>query len=136
MVIITYIAFVLLILYIRQFDFPWFGGYWNIVAVTASNLLIAGLVFRYIYRGKKLDPHQAYEDRRRSIEILVKIMVFVSIASTLFIALIVVLAALDLRNLQPIIQSLFFQLMAVVCFQASRIDYINFAVYKEDRVVA
>ncbi len=131
MAIITYIAFILLVLYIRQFEFPWFGGYWNIVVVTTFNLFFAGIILRFMY-GKKLNPHQAYEDRIRQIEIIVKILVLASIASTMFIALSIVFAALDLRHLQPIAQSLFFQLLAVICFQAYRIDYTNFEVYKED----
>ena len=131
---ITYIAFVLLVLYIRQFDFPWFGGYWNIVGVTIVNLCFAGIIFRYMY-GKKLNPHQAYEDRMSQIETIVTILVFVSIAATLFIALNVVLAALELRDLQPIVQSLYFQLLAVICFRAYRIDYKNYDVYKEDPLV-
>ena len=135
MAIITYVGFVLLILYIRQFEFPWFGGYWNIVGVTAINLCFAGIILRYMY-GKKLNPHQAYEDRIRHIETIVKVLVFTSIAATMFIAINVVLAALDLRNLQPIAQSLYFQLLAVICFQAYRIDYTNFEVYKEDPLVA
>ena len=85
---------------------------------------------------KKLDPHQAYEDRMRHIEIIVKILVFTSIAATVFVAISVVLAALDMRNLQPIAQSLYFQLLAVICFQAYRIDYRNFEVYREDPLVA
>ncbi len=135
MAIITYVGFVLLILYIRQFEFPWFGGYWNIVGVTAINLCFAGIILRYMY-GKKLNPHQAYEDRIRHIETIVKVLVFTSIAATMFIAINVVLAALDLRNLQPIAQSLYFQLLAVICFQSYRIDYKNFEVYKEDPLVA
>jgi len=135
MAIITYIAFILLVLYIRQFEFHWFGGYWNIVGVTTINLCFAGIILRYMY-GKKLNPHQAYEDRIRHIEIIVKILVFTSIAAAMFIAITVVLAALDLRNFQPIAQSLYFQLLAVICFQAYRIDYTNFEVYKEDPLVA
>ena len=135
MAIITYVGFVLLILYIRQFEFPWFGGYWNIVGVTAINLCFAGIILRYMY-GIKLNPHHAYEDRIRHIETIVKVLVFTSIAATMFIAINVVLAALDLRNLQPIAQSLYFQLLAVICFQAYRIDYTNFEVYKEDPLVA
>ncbi len=135
MAITTYIAFVLLVLYIRQFDFPWFGGYWNIVAVTSLNLLIAGIILWCMY-GKTLNPHQAYQDRIRHIEILVKILVFVSIAATMSIALSVVLAALDLRNLQPIARSLYCQLLAVICLRAYyRNYYINFEVYKEDPLV-
>ena len=87
--------------------------------------------------GKKLNPHQAYEDRIRHIEIIVKILVFVSIAATMFIALSVVLAALDLRHLQSIAQCLYFQLLAVICLQGYyRSDYTkHFEVYKEDPLV-
>ena len=136
MAIITYIAFILLVLYIRQFEFPWFGGYWNIVIVTAFNLFFAGIIFWYMY-GKKLNPHQAYEDRIRHIEIIVKMLVFLSVAATMFIALSVVLAALDLRHLQSIAQCLYFQLLAVISLQGYyRSDYTkNFEVYKEDPLV-
>jgi hypothetical protein len=72
MAIFVYVAFILFVLYIRQFEFPWFGGYWNIFGVTAMNLFLAGMIFRNMY-GKKLDPHQTYEDRKRKIEINVKI---------------------------------------------------------------
>ena len=41
---ITYIAFILLIAYVRRFDFPWFGGYLNVVGVTAVNLCFANLL--------------------------------------------------------------------------------------------
>ncbi len=136
MAIITYVAFVLLVLYIRQFEFPWFGGYWNIVVVTAANLFFAGIILWYMY-GKKLNPLQAYQDRTKHIELMVKIVVFTSIAGTLFIALNVILAALDLRHLQPIAQCLYLQLLAVICLQAYyRSDYTkHFEVYKEDPAV-
>ena len=117
MAIITYVAFVLLVLYIRQFEFPWFGGYWNIVTVTAANLFFAGVGSWYMY-GQKLNLHQAYQDRMKHIELMVKILVFTSIAATMFIALSVVLAALDLRHLQSIAQCLYLQLLAVICLQA------------------
>ncbi len=71
----------------------------------------------------------------RQIGTIVTILVFVSIAATLFIALAVVLSALDLRHLQPIAQSLYFQLLAVICFQADRTDTINFEVYRADPLV-
>ena len=53
--VITYIAFVLVILYIRQFDYEWFGGYINIAGITAMNALFAGIVLWNMY-GKKLNP--------------------------------------------------------------------------------
>lgn len=53
----TYVAFVVLVLYIRQDPFPGFAGYWNIAVMTAGNLCFAGFAFRNLY-GKKVDPHQ------------------------------------------------------------------------------
>jgi len=129
--VFVYFAFIALILYIRQFEFPWFGGYWNIVGVTASNLIFAGIIFWNLY-GKKIDPYQAYEDRKKQIELIVNQMVFMSIATTTFIAIEVVLASLDLRTLQPTVKSLYFQLLAVIGSRTLRIDNLNFDVYKED----
>ena len=128
---LVYFAFIGLILYVRQFDFPWFGGYWNIVGVTASNLFFAGIIAWNLY-GRKQDPYQAYEDQKRQIELVAKQMVFMSIAATAFIAIEVILASLDLRDFQPTAQSLYFQLIAVICLRTLRIDNINFEVYKVD----
>ncbi len=80
MAIITYVAFVLLVLYIRQFEFPWFGGYWNIVIVTAANLFFAGIMFWYMY-GKKLNPLQAYQDRMKHIELISSVPTFGTLIS-------------------------------------------------------
>lgn len=127
--ILIYVAFIVLMLYIRQFDFPWFGGYWNIFAITLANLFFAGVVIWHMY-GKKRDPYQSYEDRTRQITLVTKQMVFMSIAATLFVALIVILASLDLRNLQPTVMSLYFQLITALGFRTLRIDTLNFDVYK------
>jgi len=129
----TYVAFVVLIVYIRQFDFPWFGGYWNIAGVTGLNLFLASIVFWHMY-GKKLNPHQSDEDRRRQIEVAARVMLFTSIAATVSIALSVVLAALDLRSFEPVARSLYFQLLAAICLQVYyRSDLTrNFEVYKNE----
>lgn len=128
--IFVYFAFIGFILYVRQFEFPWFGGYWNIVIVTAGNFFLAGIIFWHLY-GKKRDPYQSYEDRIRQMAVIVKQVVFISIAMTMYVVIIVLLASLDLRNLQPTVLSLYLQLVAVIGFQTLRIDTINFEVYKE-----
>ena len=133
--IFVYVAFVGFIIYIRQFEFSWFGGYWNIFGITAVNLFFAGIIAQNLY-GKKKDPYQAYEDRITYIELNVKILVFLSIMGPLFVATAIALHALDLQDLTPISISLFFQLMAIIGFRAFRIDNINFEVYKEDPLVA
>jgi hypothetical protein len=132
--IFVYFAFIGFILYVRQFEFPWFGGYWNIVIVTAGNIFFAGIIFWHLY-GKKMDPYQAYEDRIRQIALTVKKVVFISIAVTLYLVIIVLLASLDLRSLQPTVLSLYLQLVAVIGFRTLQIDTINFEVYKEDVLV-
>ena len=42
--IFVYVGFVVLILYVRQFGFPWFGGYFNIAGMTTVNLAFAGII--------------------------------------------------------------------------------------------
>ena len=128
---LVYVAFIVLIIYIDQFEFSWFGGYWNIVGTTAINLVFAGVVIWKMY-GKKLDPHQAYEDRIRHIEVTVKTLLLISIVATLFLAITIVLASLDLRNFEPIAVSLYLQLIVVLGLRNYRIDNIDFEVYKEE----
>lgn len=129
--IFAYVGFVLLILYVRQFEFPWFGGYSNIAVITGVNLMFAGIIARNLY-GKKQDPYQAYEDRTRQIGIALRGLVWTSILATGFVALSIGLAASDLRHLQPISLSLYFQVLALITFRATRIDDVNFEVYRED----
>jgi hypothetical protein len=128
---LVYFAFILFVYYINQFEFPWFGGYWNIAGITAGNIFFAAIIFWNMY-GKKTDPFQAHEDRLRQIELIVKQMVFISIVMTIYVTIVVSLSALDLRSLQPAVRSLYFQLIAVISLWSLRIDNINFTVYKED----
>ena len=131
----VYLAFVLFIIYVDQFDFPWFGGYVNIVAITVANLFFAGIVAWNVYR-KNPNPYQATGDRLRQNELLAKIMVFFSVATTLSVATSITLACFELRHLEPLAISLFFQLLAVVNFRAFRIDNVDFEVYRADPAVA
>lgn len=129
--IATHLAFVALVLYVRQFDYPWFGGYWNITILTLGNLFLLAVAVRQV-QGRKLNPHQALDDRLRSIKTVVHIAVFVSIAVNLFVGFNISLAAFDLRALQPAVQSLFFQLLAVLSFRIYLVQHSNFDVYKAE----
>jgi len=130
-----YVAYVFFILAVRQFDFPWFGGYWNIVGITVINLMcVAGIVQGL--RARSCDPYQATADRRRRTGFVVRIAVFTSIAATLSVTLSIVLAMLELRPFVPVAKSLYFSLLAVVMFQQFRIDGVDFEVYREERVAA
>ncbi len=130
LVVLVYGAFIVFIHYVRQFEYPWFGGYLNIVGITVSNLFLAGIVFWNLY-GKKRDPYQTYEDRKKQIKLVAKQMAAVSIVATLYITMEIVLASLDLRHLQPMSKSIYFQLITMICFRTLQIENMNFEVYKE-----
>ncbi len=129
--VLVYLAFIAFVVYMRQFEYPWFGGYENVAVMTGMNLFLAGILLWNIY-GKKQDPYQAYEDRKRHIDHFAKQMVFVSISATLFGIIQVVIKAIDLDDFDPMIMSLYFQLIAVISLRAIRIDKIDFEVYKSD----
>lgn len=129
--VVVYFAFILFIVFINQFDFPWFGGYANVVGVTMLNLIFVGIIVWNLF-GKKLDPYQAHEDRTRQMELVVKQLIFTSIAATLFIIINVVLNALDSHHLTQIVMSIYLQVLSVVGLQTLRVDSINFEVYREE----
>lgn len=129
MAALVYIAFIVFIIYMNQFDYPWFGGYGNIAGVTAMNAFMAGMLLMKIY-GKKQDPHQDHEDRKRETQHLAKQVAYVSIAATVHIALTIVLASMDLRDYELVSSSLYFQLIALIGLRGLRIENINFDVYK------
>ena len=139
MAIFMYLAFMLFVLYIYQFQFHWGSkAFIMIILLTAGNLLFAGIIIWNLY-GKKINPYQAYKDRLRQIELVVKTLVFMSIAMTTFLATSVVFDKFDSDNLMPTVMSLYLQLIAVISLgtvlRTFRIEDINFEVYKEDPLV-
>ena len=132
---VTYVAFAVFIWYVGRFDFPWFGGYTNLVIVTVMNLFFVAMSLKQVY-GKKKDPYQDYEDRDRQIEFTLRTLLFVSIALTWYTTLAISLKALGLDDFTPIATSLYYQLLALMSFREYRIDDVNFEVYREDPVTA
>ncbi len=131
--IATYIGFIALILYVRQFNFPWFGGYLNIVGITALNLFLAIFIYRRVY-GKKIDPYQAHEDRMVQTTTIVNSLVSVSVAATLFIAVEIILAAFEMRHLKPATQCVYHLLIATLCLRVYLPKKRDFEVYRQDLV--
>ena len=129
----TYVAFVLLVLYIRQDPFSGFAGYWNVAVITAGNLFFAGFAFRSLY-GKKVDPHQAYQDRRREMGLIVRILAVTSIAATTILAVHFGLALFGLRHHTDTFSSLYLQALVVFVVLAIRVDHVDFNVYREDQL--
>lgn len=129
----VYVAFVGFIGWMRAFDFPWFGGWWNVAGITGMNLLFAVIIGSAMY-GRKKDPYMASEDRARTIERTATLLILIGIAATVYTVLSIGLSALDLRDLSPIAQSLYFQIISVAAFHGFRIDNVNFEVYRDDAV--
>ncbi|MGH1365232.1 MAG: hypothetical protein ACRBF0_16850 [Calditrichia bacterium] len=132
--VIVYVAFIVLVVYVNQFGYPWFGGYANIAGITFANLLFTGIVLWNFY-GERKNPYQASEDRMNQIKLLVKQVALISIAATLFVALNIFLKVFDLHHLNQIALSLYFQLIALFSFQGFFMDTINADVYKEKPLV-
>ena len=97
--------------------------------------LFAVIVAWNVY-GKNPNPHQAYEDRLLHTSAVVKAMAVASIAVTVFLALSIILSALDMRHLQALVQSVYLQLLAVISLQVYFLKPSNFEVYREDPVSA
>lgn len=131
----VYLGFVALVVYVRQFDYPWFGGYLNVAIITAVNLMFVALVAHTLH-GRKTDPYQAHEDRMRVIGRSARLLIFVSVAMTAAVALFIGLRAAGLDPLVPIAMSVYLQLLAIMGVrQFGVIEDVDFEVYREEPVL-
>ncbi len=130
MVLFVYVAFFAFIVYMKQFDHPWFGGYINVVILTAGNLFFAAILAWNIY-GKKQNPHQSFEDRVLRTRLIAKQMIIISIAMTVYAVITIALSHFEVRDLQPTAMSLYFQVLVLITLRTLRIEKMNFEVYKE-----
>ena len=130
-IVVVYVGFWVFVAWFRQFDYPWFGGFQNNLIITAMNVFFASILGWQMY-GKKLNPHQAAEDRMRHTRRLAVLLGLVSIAATLYAVMTILLSAAEYREFQPFARSLYFQVITFMSFQVYRIDNSNFDVYRED----
>ncbi len=129
--LITLIAYVLTVIYIEQNPFPGFVGYWNILFVFILNAFYFFMIHRII-SGKKMDPHQSHDDRMNHTHLVVKLLTMGAILANLFLTTNLVLSVLDLRHIGDIIQSLYFQLVALMMSQTSTYEPDNYEVYRAE----
>jgi len=89
---------------------------------------------------RKLDPYQSVEDRYRNIKVIVDALVLMSIATTLSIAIHIILKAWDYNSLKLIFTSLYSQLIAcasiIGLLHVLRIEDNNYNVYKANETSA
>ncbi|MGJ8663497.1 MAG: hypothetical protein ACSHWU_07595 [Marinicella sp.] len=128
---VTFISYAMVVIYIQQNPFPGFAGYWNILYVFLLNIFYIFMIHR-ILSGRKMDPHQAQEDRLNHTRLIAKILIMGAILCNLFLTISMVLSVLDLRHIGDIIQSLYFQLVALMMSQTSTYEPNNYDVYRAD----
>ena len=125
-----FVIFVGFIAYVDQFDYSWFGGYLNVLIVSGVYLFFGSIIYRAMY-GKVKNPHQSYEDRKVDLQLLINQMFSIAIALTLYAILQISLQAFGLEAFKAITISLYFHVIGFLAMQWSRLDFINFDVYKD-----
>ena len=130
---ITFVACIILVLWIQQSPFPGFGGFWNIIFIVSANAWFFILAMQLIY-GKKTDPHQTSQGRFEQSNVAIKQMVLVSIVVNVFLLLNLSLAWLELRHIGDIVLSVYFQFIVVLGTKTISINDIDFSVYRKDPV--
>lgn len=127
--ITVYVLFVILVAVISKYPFDGFAGYVNVFGVTLLNGFFALIIYKYVY-GKKTDPHQSDEDRFQKTSRVVKLMLFSSIAATVSISIHFLLSTFDLRHLNDVVASIYYQIIMLVMILTSLNYSENFEVYK------
>jgi len=129
-VFVIYIIFVGYVAYLNQFDYPWFGGYLNVLIISGTLLFFGLIIYRALY-GKVKNPHQSYEDRKTDIQTLVRQILSIAIAVMLYAMLQISLKVFGLESFKAISISLYFHVIGFLSMQWPRLDFINFDVYKD-----
>ncbi|WP_019027391.1 hypothetical protein [Colwellia piezophila] len=128
--------FATIVLDLYWHDFTW-GGDTLVRAVTLSlvNMLYM-LIVRFNLHGKKLNPHQSYEDRSRQVETVSRTLAYLSIVISLFFIYTAAGDAYDLKAYEHVIFSAYFQLIALISIGniiwGQPLESLNFDVYKAD----
>ena len=130
-VLVIYIFFIAFVAYLNQFDYPWFGGYLNVLIITGVFLFFGFMVYRAMY-GKVKNPHQSYEDRKVDLQILIRQVLFMAIAVMFYAMLQISLKVFGLESYKAISISFYFHVIGFLTMQQPRLDFINFDVYKDE----
>ena len=134
-----FFATIALDLYWNDFKLQW-GGDVLIRAITLSvcNVLFM-LIVRFNLHGKKLNPHQSYEDRSRQIESVSRTLAYLSLVMSLFFIYTAAGDVYDLNAYQHVMMSIYFQIVAVISIGniiwGQPLESLNFEVYKADVAV-
>jgi len=133
-----FLAAVLVDLYAHQFVVSWGHETVERIAIlTITNLAMAAVGAWLLY-GKKLNPHQASDDRIKHIKTNLHSFLYISMAMSVFWMTQAVDDIYSLAFLDAAIMSLYFQLIVFLsighALRAVRIEDVNFEVYKNSPV--
>jgi len=125
-----YVIFVVFNVYIDQFNYPWFGGYLNVLLISGGYLFFGLIIYKAMY-GKVQNPHQSYEDRKTDIQTIIRQILSIAIAATLYAMLQISMKAYGLESFRAISLSLYFHVIGFLSMQWPHLAFINFDVYKD-----
>ena len=81
--------------------------------------------------GKVKNPHQSYEDRKIDIQTIIRQVLSIAIALTLYAMLQISMNAYGLESYKAISLSLYFHVIGFLSMQWPHLAFINFDVYKD-----
>ena len=126
----VYVIFLGFNVYINQSNYPWFGGYLNVLIISGLYLFFGLIIYRALY-GKVKNPHQSYEDRKIDIQTIIRQILSITIAVTLYTMLQISMNVYGLESFKAISISLYFHVIGFLSMQWPHLDFINFDVYKD-----
>jgi len=134
--VILYIGWVVFHISSIEFEAGWTtANYITLIGISVVNLFMAAVI-AFTIRGVKIDPHQAYRDQLKQIEMTVRICVFSNILMSSFLILMDASDRYQWEVFDPVFTSLYFQFIIVfglgMRFRKSRVEDVDFSVYKED----
>lgn len=132
--VLTYISFIIYELFLCNFVLN-FDAAIKIGTVTLTNIMFIILAMANLY-GKKRDPYQGTEERNKQTKFVFESFVFISIFMTIYLMMHSWVNVYELNNLEVLINSLYFQVLALFSIGALlgrfKISKMNFNVYKAD----
>lgn len=128
--LLSLLLYIALVIYVQNNPFPGFAGYWNILFVALTNVFYYFMIHRII-GGKKHNPHQTHEDRMIHTRLITKLLALAAIMSNLFLTSNLLLSVFDLRHIGDIVQSFYFQFIALMMSQLTAYEPKDYDVYKE-----
>lgn len=124
-----YVALIALVVVVARYDYPWFGGYPNLIGITALYVIFGATLWMAI-RGRRRDPWASDEVRHRSMARAAHMAVLLCIVWASFIGLSILLRVLGVPELVPASLSVVVTLAAFTQFAQLRVEEGGFDVYR------